>query len=446
MRGSASELAERYAAEAPRGEVVLVVGARGRRRARARACFGRAAATGRRGRGAPATRGGGGGRAHGHERERALSRADGLEVALPLARTQTQPPAPPQALPLARTKLGRWRCRSRRPNSALALALVRTKLGRRRCLSRGPSRLCAAAATNHARAASSALRAVPSADAARTPPRPRLARLRLCGRDGSRPATPCGRCDWLALAAARPVVGAFHVFPSAPFARGQRRGIDVAARAGAVVRAACPGRVSFTGALPRRGLAVAVRCGSLMATYLGLGHLTARTGSRVARGDALGVLGASGRLRLGARRASDRRGYVDPMRLLTDSVPPLRFPPPTPRLEPAAAIRSLPPARRRGRSLRRRRRRRALPPRPGASPGRPIRRSPWSPPRCPSAACCTAAAGGRMPLQRRRSPCATDSSPQRPAERSSCEQGTGQLPIPVRLRPPTRRGSRPDAL
>ena len=139
-----------------------------------------------------------------------------------------------------------------------------------------------------------------------------------------------------------PVVGAFHVFPRAPFARGQRHGIDVSARPGTVVRAACPGRVTFTGALPHRGLAVAVRCGSLMATYLGLGRLTARAGSRVAGGEALGTLAASGRLRLGARRASDRRGYVDPLLLLADGVPPLPHLGPAPR---ALRRHPLPPTR-----------------------------------------------------------------------------------------------------
>ena len=140
-----------------------------------------------------------------------------------------------------------------------------------------------------------------------------------------------------------PVVGAFHVSPRAPFARGQRRGINVSARPGAVVRAACPGRVTFTGALPHRGLAVSVRCGgALMATYLGLGRLATRAGSGVARGDALGTLGATGRLRLGARNASDRRGYVDPLLLLPDRTPPLPHLGPAPR---ALRRRPLPPTR-----------------------------------------------------------------------------------------------------
>ena len=118
-----------------------------------------------------------------------------------------------------------------------------------------------------------------------------------------------------------PVVGAFHVSRAAPFARGQRRGIDLSARPGAAVRAACPGRVTFGGPLPRRGLAVSVRCGALVATYLGLGRLAARAGSRVGRGETLGTLGASGRLRLGARRAGDRRGYLDPRTLMADRRP-----------------------------------------------------------------------------------------------------------------------------
>lgn len=193
-----------------------------------------------------------------------------------------------------------------------------------------------------------------------------------------------------------PVVGAFHVSPRAPFARGQRRGIDVSARPGAVVRAACPGRVTFTGALPHRGLAVTVRCGRLMATYLGLGRLATHARSRLARGDAIGTLGPSGRLRLGARRASDRRGYVDPLLLLTDDAPPVRFHPthpapraprrrPTPRTRPAP--RPIAPA---------------MPPAPGSA-GAP-RRLPW--PAYPALALIASALplGGLLHGRRRRRP------------------------------------------
>jgi hypothetical protein len=130
------------------------------------------------------------------------------------------------------------------------------------------------------------------------------------------------------------VVGAFRLTPRAPFARGQRRGIDVAAAAGTPVHAACAGRVTFAGALPHEGLAVTVRCGPVVATYLRLGHLAVRRGAHVATGQRLGTLGPAGRLRLGARRAAQRRGYVDPLALLRDpepTAPPVLGPAPSPR-------------------------------------------------------------------------------------------------------------------
>jgi murein DD-endopeptidase MepM/ murein hydrolase activator NlpD len=189
-----------------------------------------------------------------------------------------------------------------------------------------------------------------------------------------------------------PVVGAFHVYPGAPFARGQRRGIDVSARPGAVVRAACPGRVTFTGALPHRGLGVTVRCGRMVATYLGLGRLATRAGSRVAGGDALGTLGATGRLRLGVRRASDRRGYVDPLLLLADGVPPLPHLGPAPR---APRRRPLPPTRPAPRPIAP-----ARPPAPGSATA--AHRLPW--PAYPALALVASALplGGLLHRRRRR--------------------------------------------
>ena len=113
-----------------------------------------------------------------------------------------------------------------------------------------------------------------------------------------------------------PLVGAFHLRPARPFAAGQRRGIDLAVRPGALVRAACSGRVTYAGVVPRRGLGVSVRCGALVATHLGLGRVAVRRGALVAAGDDLGAVGPGGRLRLGARRAGRRFAYLDPLTLL----------------------------------------------------------------------------------------------------------------------------------
>ena len=128
-----------------------------------------------------------------------------------------------------------------------------------------------------------------------------------------------------------PVASSFRLTPGAPYARGQRRGIDIRAAPGTRVLAACPGRATFAGALPRFGLAVSVRCGALVATYLRLGRVEVRRGASVAVGRSLGTLGSAGALRLGARRASDRRGYVDPLLLLRDPSPRAPHAAPTPR-------------------------------------------------------------------------------------------------------------------
>lgn len=116
------------------------------------------------------------------------------------------------------------------------------------------------------------------------------------------------------------VVTPFHIATD-PFAPGQHRGIDIAAPAGAAVRSACSGRARFAGRLPSRGGVVTVLCGPLVATYLELGAVRVRRGDAVEAGQTIGTVAAS-HLQLGARRAGDRHGYVDPLRLLRPDRPP----------------------------------------------------------------------------------------------------------------------------
>ena len=118
----------------------------------------------------------------------------------------------------------------------------------------------------------------------------------------------------------RPVSGAvaapFEFDAADPYARGQRRGVAFATRAGTRVRAACAGRVSFAGPLPAApGAAVTVQCGQLAATHLGLTSPRVRRGTTIRRGAVLGTA-AGDTVRLGARRIGERHGYLDPLTLL----------------------------------------------------------------------------------------------------------------------------------
>ena len=76
---------------------------------------------------------------------------------------------------------------------------------------------------------------------------------------------------------------------SDPYASGQHRGIDIAAQAGAAVRAAAGGEVRFAGTAGSSGLTVSVRTGDGYDTsYLHLSSLSVRAGARVAAGDRTG--------------------------------------------------------------------------------------------------------------------------------------------------------------
>jgi len=156
----------------------------------------------------------------------------------------------------------------------------------------------------------------------------------------------------------RPVTGSverrFAYDRGRPFARGARRGVDLRAAAGAPVRAPCSGRVTHAGPVPGRRRGVTVRCGPLRATVLGLATTAVHRGARVHAGARIGTA-AGPTLRLGARAATDRFGYVDPLRLLAadgphgvtpHGVPPLGRAPRAPRaLPPHAArpVRTQPP-------------------------------------------------------------------------------------------------------
>jgi len=126
-----------------------------------------------------------------------------------------------------------------------------------------------------------------------------------------------------------PVLRVFSVGPDR-FAAGQHRGVDLAAPVGARIRAACGGRVSFAGRVPRGGLTVSVRCGRLLATYQHLGAAAVSRGHVVVPGASVGTVGSARprpHVHLGVR---DRvtGDYVDPLSLLADSPPTL--PPPLP--------------------------------------------------------------------------------------------------------------------
>ena len=127
-----------------------------------------------------------------------------------------------------------------------------------------------------------------------------------------------------------------------PYAAGQHRGIDIATRPGAPVRAACSGTVAFAGRLPGRGRGVTIACGPLVATHLELAATTVRRGDTAAAGMPVGTARAS-HVQLGARREGHRHGYVDPLKLLAgDAPPPLG---PAPPRGPTRTPRGAPPPR-----------------------------------------------------------------------------------------------------
>ncbi len=109
-----------------------------------------------------------------------------------------------------------------------------------------------------------------------------------------------------------------------PYRGGARRGVNLSGQAGAKVRAVCSGVVSFAGLLPDGRRGVTLRCGNLAATELGLAQVDVSEGDALVAGQQLGSLGSDARLRVGARLASERNGYRDPLSLL--AAPPTSLP------------------------------------------------------------------------------------------------------------------------
>src|SRR2546423_4451144 len=147
-----------------------------------------------------------------------------------------------------------------------------------------------------------------------------------------------------------PILRPFAFGPD-PYAGGQHRGIDIAAPAGAPVRAPASGQVSFSGTVPGGGRTVSIRTvDGYSVTLLHLGSLSVARGTTVAEGDAVGTVGPTGEVQeqepyvyLGIRVAADPQGYVDPVTLLPSRVaPPTGAAPAPPATAPAVPAPALP--------------------------------------------------------------------------------------------------------
>src|SRR3954469_156985 len=85
-----------------------------------------------------------------------------------------------------------------------------------------------------------------------------------------------------------PIVRAFAYSPARPFAAGAHRGVDFSGAAGAVVRAACTGRVAWAS-----GVVVTLRCGPWRVSLFPLASIAVRAGAPIRAGTRVGTLGSA---------------------------------------------------------------------------------------------------------------------------------------------------------
>jgi hypothetical protein len=126
-----------------------------------------------------------------------------------------------------------------------------------------------------------------------------------------------------------PVLQHFSYDEADPYAAGQHRGIDIGANtAGESVIAPAAGTVSFAGTVPTNGKSVTIETADgYSVTLTHLGSILVSKGATIAERDAVGTVGPSGTpevegpyVHLGVRHTADPNGYVDPLTLL----PPLQ--------------------------------------------------------------------------------------------------------------------------
>jgi hypothetical protein len=129
-----------------------------------------------------------------------------------------------------------------------------------------------------------------------------------------------------------------------PYAGGQHRGVDVAGKEGAPVRAPAAGVVSFAGTVPGGGRAVTVQTADgYSVTLVHLGSIAVDRDVVLPEGAPVGTIGPSGErehpvpyVHLGIRVTSDATGYLDPLSFLPTREAPAPAVP-APPAEPAPA-------------------------------------------------------------------------------------------------------------